>query len=86
MYMKAVKTNGHSGYSIQGQRQAYPPIWPIIACPHYTCQELEGIETSSEIQFRSRKDKSNRTMLETNTISCKSDNLIEKMLVYIVVK
>ena len=70
----------------QGQRQAYPLIWPIIACPTILAKNLEGIETSSEIQFRSRKDKSNRTMLETYIISCKGDNLIDKMLLNIVVK
>ena len=64
MYIKAVKSNGHRGYSIPGQRQAYPLTWPTQLALLYLPKNRgyrDIIRDSGKIE----EDKSKRTMLET---------------------
>ena len=64
MYMKAVKTNGHSGYSIPGAKTSIPSNMANIACPTILAKKIEGRDIIRD-SGKLKEDMSNRTMLGT---------------------
>ena len=60
MYMKAVKTNGYSGYSIPGAKTSIPSNMANKACPHYTCQEFGHRDIIGDSVRRRRREEVRR--------------------------